>query len=349
MVDNNNNINNDGYDLKKLNKCDWKLDNIVNGYKNYMLSIKSTDNKLKEKDLTSIKFISKISSQIKNNNYNSYYSFKINKQLSALPMIINVDSINNEIAQLDIDTGIAYYAIRIQEYQIINEIDLVVISEEKIINDNIFLYAKVINQKDYNNDGFNETIIKEDYTNFEIKSKNELKNHLNIKLYLKKDQEDRIIFLVVKCNTIHEVDSLMNHYVKIMVAFYKPNTNNSLKNNHLKLYHIEHQSPKFFIPLTQGKYSIVVVNCLKGDGEITFDDLNDYEEYNETIDMSCNGSNNGDNNKKKEFKFVLDLNNNILDYKKNENKFSTIKLNTKDYSVSKGNSFYSIFPIIIYI
>jgi hypothetical protein len=234
MVDNNNN-NNDGYDLKNLNQCDWKLDNIVNGYKNYMLSIKSTDNKLKGKDLTSIKFISKISSQIKNNNYNSYYSFKINKQLSALPMIINVDSINNEIAQLDIDTGIAYYAIRIQEYQIINEIDLVVISEEKIINDNIFLYAKVINQKDYNNDGFNETIIKEDYTNFEIKSKNELKNHLNIKLYLKKDQEDRIIFLVVKCNAINEVDSLMNHYVIMMVAFYKPNTNNSLKNNNFKL------------------------------------------------------------------------------------------------------------------
>jgi hypothetical protein len=82
-----------------------------------------------------------------------------------------------------------------------------------------------------------------------------------------------------------------------------------------------------------------VVNCLKGDGEITFDDLDDYKVYNETIDMSCNGSNNGDNNKKREFKFVLDLNNNIYDYEKNENKFSTIKLNTKDYSVSKGNSF----------
>ena len=170
MVESNND-NNNSYDLKKLNKCDWKLDNIVNGYKNYMLSIKSTDNKIRGKDLTSIKFISKISSQIKNNNDNIYYSLKINKQLNDLPMIINVDSINNEIAQLDINTGIAYYAIRVQEYQIINEVDLVVISEEKIINDNIFLYAKIINQKDFNNDGFSEAIINENYIIKKIKKK----------------------------------------------------------------------------------------------------------------------------------------------------------------------------------
>jgi hypothetical protein len=42
-----------------------------------------------------------------------------------------------------------------------------------------------------------------------------------------------------------------------------------------------------------------VVDYLKGDGEITFDDLNDHKEYNETVDMSCDGSNSGDNNKKK--------------------------------------------------
>ena len=336
MIDNNDN----NYDLKKLNKCDWKLDNIVNGYRNYMLSIKSTDSKLKNKNLTSIKFISKISSQIRNNNENLYYSLKINKQVNNLPMIINVDSINNEIAQLDTETGIAYYAIRIQEYQIINEIDLIVISEEKIINDNIFLYAKIISQEDYNKYGFNDTLINEDYTNYEIKSNNELKNHLNIRIFHNADkEEDKIIFLVVKCNTINKVDSLMNHYVKIMVAFYKPNTNNSLKNNNFKLYNIQHQSPKFFIPLSENKYSIVVVNCLKGEGEITFDNLNN-KQYEEIIDMNCNAD------KNKEYKFVMDLNNFYHDYDKNNEKFTSIKIKTKNYSVSKDNSF--IFYISYY-
>ena len=46
-----------------MKKCTWKSDNLVNGYKNYMLSIKSTDNKLRGKDLTSVKFVSRISSQ----------------------------------------------------------------------------------------------------------------------------------------------------------------------------------------------------------------------------------------------------------------------------------------------
>ena len=331
-IDNNNNIE---YDNSiKMNKCDWKLDNIVNGYKNYMLSIKSNDNKLKEKDLTKVRFISKISSQINNNNDNLYYSLKISKQVNNLPMIINVDSINNEIAQLDIDTGLAYYAIRIQEYQIIYEVDLLVISEEKIINDNLFLYAKIISQDEYNKEGFNEELIN-NYTNYDIKSNSEVKNHLNIKIFHNKDkEEDKIILLVVKCNSINKVDTLMNHYVKIMVAFYKSNTNNALKNNNFKLYNIEHQSPKFFFPLSQNKYSIVVINCLKGEGEISIDTLNDYnvndDKENNLFDLECGNS--------KEYKIVLDINNIYYNYNLEEDKFSAIKIKNKNYSVSKGNS-----------
>jgi len=215
------------YDLSKLKKCDWKLDNIVNGYKNYMLTIKSTDNKLKGKDLTSIKFISKIYSQIRNNKDNLYYSLKINKQINNLPLVINVDSINNEIAQIDYETGLAYYAIRVQEYQTIYEIDFCVISDEKIINDNLVLYAKLIGQDEYDKEGLNEKFFKEDYKDYEIKSdeKDMFKNHLNIKIFHSyKKGEDKIIFLVVKCNSINKVDPLMNHYIKILTMFYKPNT-----------------------------------------------------------------------------------------------------------------------------
>ena len=328
--------NNDDYDIKKMSKCDWKLDNIVNGYKNYMLNIKSNDIKLKGKDLTSIKFISKISSQIRNNNDNLFYSLKINKQVNNLPMIINVDSINNEIAQIDIETGLAYYAIRIQEYQIINEIDLLVISEEKVINDNIYLYGKIISQDEYNKENFNEELFNEDYNNYTIKSDNELPNHLKIQIFHNRDkEEDKIIFLVVKCNSINKVDTLMNHYVKILVAFYKPNTNNSLKNNNLKLYNIEHQSPKFFIPITKNKYSIVVINCFKGVGEITIDTLNNNyindNDENKFIDINC------DNNK--EYKFVLDLNKFHYSYDVNEEKFSAIKIKNKNYSISLQNTF----------
>ena len=320
-------------DTINMNRCDWKLDNIVNGYKNYMLIIKSNDNKLKGKDLTKVKFISKISSQIRNNNDNLYYSLKISKQVNNLPMIINVDSINNEIAQLDIETGLAYYAIRVQEYQIINEVDILVISEEKIINDNINLYAKIISQEEYNKDGFSEELIK-NFTNYEIKSENDVKNHLNIRILLNKNkEEDKIIFLVVKCDNINKVDTLMNHYVKIMVAFYRPNTNNALKNKNIKLYNLEHQSPKFFFPLSKNKYSIAEINCLKGEGEIIIDTLNNdniIDKDNNLINLNC-----GNN---KEYKIVLDMNIMYSNSNYDEDKFSAIKIMNKNYSVSKGNT-----------
>ena len=50
------------FDEKRMTRCTWKSDNLINGYKNYMLNIKSTDSKLIGKDLTSVKFVSKISS-----------------------------------------------------------------------------------------------------------------------------------------------------------------------------------------------------------------------------------------------------------------------------------------------
>ena len=336
IIEDTTNTNKDDINYNNYNKCDWKLDNIVNGYKNYMLSIKSTDNKLKGKDLTKVKFISKISSQIKNINDNLFYSLKISKQVNNLPMIINVDSINNEIAQLDIETGLAYYAIRIQEYQIINEVDLLVISEEKIINDNIKLYGKIISQEEYNKEGITMELIN-NFTSYDILSDNEVPNHMNIKIFHNRDkEEDKIIFLLVKCDSIDKVDSLMNHYVKIMVAFYKTNTNNALKNNNFKLYNLEHQSPKFFFPLRKNKYSIVDINCLKGEGEITIDSLNDNainNDENSLIDLTCG--------RDKEYKIVLDMNSIYYSYNFNaeEDKFAAIKMKNKNYSVSKGNIF----------
>ena len=265
MIDN---INNNGdIDLQNIKKCDWKLNNNIYGYKNYMLSINSNDKKLEGKNLTSVKFISKISSHIISNKDNLFYSLKINMQIISLPMIINVDSTNNEIAQLDIQTGLAYYAIRVHEYQIINEINLCVISDEKIINDNLILYAKIIRQEDYNQDGFTQNLFNEDFNKYNITSSNVNNNpynFLNIKIPDNGKDEDKIIFLVVKCNSINKVDKLINHYVKIMVAFYKPNANTSLKINNFKLYNLYLESPQFFIPLTQNKYSIVIINYLKG-------------------------------------------------------------------------------------
>ena len=214
------------FDINKMNKCTWKSDNLINGYKNYMFSIKNTDTKLKGKDLTSVKFVSKISSILVNNKDNLFYSLKINKENNQLPMVINVDSINNEIAQLDSNTGLDFSSINIFEYQIINEIDLCVISDEKKINEDIVLYAKVIGQKEYNNIGFNESLFKNNFEQFDIKSTSsgKIKNYLHVKLPIdNKNEDDKIVFLVVKCNSIKNLDPYLNHYVKIMVSYYKPN------------------------------------------------------------------------------------------------------------------------------
>ena len=318
--------NKEDFDLQNINKCDWKLDNIINGYKNYMLSIKSNDNKLKGKDLTSVKFISKISSPLIDNKDNLFYSLKINKQISSLPMIINVDSINNEIAQLDSQTGLAYYSIRVHEYQIINEINLCVISDEQIINDNLILYAKIIRQEDYNKEGFNEKLFKEDYTNYTIISNanSNPNNCLSIQIPNIMKDEDKIIFLVVKCNSIHKVDLLMNHYVKIMVAFYKSNINTSLKNNNFKLYNISLETPQFFVPLSKNKYSVVEVNCLRGKGGIIVSDQDNNNKNEIMIDNTSN----------KRYKILLDLNNqNSFDI---YGKFASLKIKNKDENVNNN-------------
>ena len=322
------------FDLNNLNKCDWKLDNIVNGYKNYMLTIKSTDNKIQGKDLTSIKFISKVYSQIRNNKDNLYYSLKINKQINNLPMVINVDSINNEIAQIDYETGLAYYAIRVQEYQTIYELDLCAISDEKIINDNLVLYAKLIGQDEYDKEGLNEKFFNKDY---QIKSdeKGKYKNHLNIKIFhTYKKGEDKVIFLVVKCNSMNKVDPLMNHYVKILTMFYKPNTNISLKKNNLNFYNLQYESPKFMIPLTPNKYSIVIINCLHGEGTININFQKEFNIYDDDYN-----SFNLENCINKEYKIVLDVND-TYNTNYNGERFQYIKVKNKKYRVEEKNSFY---------
>ena len=242
-----------------MTRCTWKTDNIINGYKNYMLNIKSTDSKLIGKDLTSVKFVSKISSSLINNKDNLFYSLKISQQNSKLPLIINVDSMNNEIALINSETGLAYYAIKVFDYQMITEIDLCVISEEKIINDNLVLYATIINQEDFNNDGFNESLFKNDYQKYEIRSSEYPKNYLHIKLPNDGKSKDKIIFLVVKCNSMYNLDPYLNHYVKIMVAFYKPNSNTSLRTNNYRLYNLYLENLKLFIPLIKNKYSSAVI------------------------------------------------------------------------------------------
>ena len=319
------------FEPNRMTRCTWKSDNLINGYKNYMLSIKNTDRKLIGKDLTSVKFVSRISSVLINNKDNLFYSLKVSQQNTNLPLIMNVDSTNNEIAKLDSKTGLAYYAIKVFEYQITNEIDLCVISDEKIINDNLILYATIINQEDFNNDGFNESLFNQDYQKFEIKSSENPKNYLHITI--PKDysnSRDKIIFLVVKCNSMYQLDSYLNHYVKIMVAFYKPNSNTSLRANNYRLYNLYLENLKLFIPLIENKYSNVVIHCLKGKGQITIED-----EKNEIKnEISVDSMNN------KEYKIVLDLKNNY----DSEDKFASIKIkNTNENVNDKPFLFYITF------
>ena len=322
------------FDIKKMNKCDWKLDNILNGYKNYMLSIKSNDNKLQGKNLTSVKFISKVSSHILNKKDNLFYSLKINKQNSEYPKIIYVDSTNNEIAQLDSQTGIAYYAIRIHEYQIINEINLCVISDEKIINDNLVLYAKVIKQEDFNEDGFNDTLFNEDYSIYDFSSDNnkddDPKNFLKVSMPINKD-EDKIVLVQVKCNSINKVDLLINHYVKIMIAFYRPSSNSAFKTNNIKLYNLYLESPQIFIPLSHDKYSIVVINCLKGKGKIIINDQNNLKINEINADTTANT----------QYKIVLGLNGD--DDFNTENKFASLKVKNANDNVNKNSFMFYIY------
>jgi hypothetical protein len=313
-----------------MTRCTWKSDNLVNGYKNYMLSIKSSDSKLVGKDLTSVKFVSKISSLLINNKDNLFYSLKISQQNSNLPLIINVDSMNNEISQLDSETGLAYYAVKIYEYQLITEVDLCVISDEKFIKDNIVLYAKIIRQDEFNNDGFNEKLFNENYEEYEIKSRNNPKNYLHINMPKDEKDDDKIIFLVVKCNSMRQLDAYLNHYVKIMVSFFKPSANTSLKVNNYRLFNLYLESPNFFIPLIKNKYSILVIHCLSGKGKISIEDEKN-ELKNEIMADSMDN---------KEYKIVLNLRGNY----DAENKFASVKIKNMNENVNdKAFLFYAYF------
>ena len=318
------------FDQKRMTRCTWKSDNLVNGYKNYMLSIKSSDSKLVGKDLTSVKFVSKISSLLINNKDNLFYSLKISQQNSNLPLIINVDSMNNEISQLDSETGLAYYAVKIYEYQLITEVDLCVISDEKFIKDNIVLYAKIIRQDEFNNDGFNEKLFNENYEEYEIKSRNNPKNYLHINMPKDEKDDDKIIFLVVKCNSMRQLDAYLNHYVKIMVSFFKPSANTSLKVNNYRLFNLYLESPNFFIPLIKNKYSILVIHCLSGKGKISIEDEKN-ELKNEIMADSMDN---------KEYKIVLNLRGNY----DAENKFASVKIKNMNENVNdKAFLFYAYF------
>ena len=197
-------------------------------------------------------------------------------------------------------------------------------------NDNLVLYATIINQEDFNNDGFNESLFKNDYQKYEIRSSEYPKNYLHIKLPNDGKSKDKIIFLVVKCNSMYNLDPYLNHYVKIMVAFYKPNSNTSLRTNNYRLYNLYLENLKLFIPLIKNKYSNVVIHCLKGKGQITIED-----EKNEIKnEISVDSMNN------KEYKIVLDLKNNY----DSEDKFASIKIkNTNENVNDKPFLFYITF------
>ena len=88
------------------------------------------------------------------------------------------------------------------------------------------------------------------------------------------------------------------------------------------------------IPLTPKKYSIVVINCLHGEGTININFQKELKFYNDDYN-----SFNLENCINKEYKIVLDVNDT---YSTNFNgeKFQSIKIKTKKYNIEEKNSFY---------
>ena len=80
-----------------------------------------------------------------------------------------------------------------------------------------------------------------------------------------------------------------------------PSSNTSLKNNNYRLFNLYLENPEFFIPLIKNKYSVLVIHCLSGKGQITINDEKS-EIKNEILVDTLNN---------KEYKIVLDLRGNF--------------------------------------
>ena len=252
----------------KNKNCDWEFskENEFSYKKEYIFNIDLNDVKLKGNILTKIKFLTKVYTDIENAN-NLHYSLKINKKQKNLPLLVKVDSTNNDMAVLDNETGLAYYEIHIQDYQLIRELHICVLSEELIINNNLKLYSKIFSMEEYNENGINKNMIKNIINSQNTNTIAEkYKNYLN--LYLGDNYSDKIILLIVKCFCMDKLSKLNNHYVKILTNFYKSSMHTSLRSYNYRLYEVGIKPINFFIPLIKNKYSIVIINCIKGKGKI---------------------------------------------------------------------------------
>ena len=306
----NENININNY---KNIKCDreFSKENELSYNKEYIFNIDLKDEKLKGKKLTHIKFLSKVYTNIKDNRNNLFYSLKINKKQKNLPLIVKVDSTNNEKTILDNETGFGYFEIHLQDYLLLIELNIFIFSEELIINNNLKLYAKIFSMEEYNENGFNKNMIENI-----INSKDTFKNNNNnnyLHLELDGNNNDRIILLIVKCFCIDKVSKLTNHYIKIMTSFYKSSIHTSLRSNNYRIYEVDIHPINYFIPLIENKYSILIINCIQGKGKISI-----YNKYDIIVD-DC----------KNNYKIILD--------KDNDEKFANIgvfningSLNSKD-------------------
>ena len=284
----------------KKNKCDWIFSNENDlNKKEYIFNINVNDGKLKGNKLTDIKLLSKIytdNQKVNEANNSLYYSIKINKKQKDLPLIIKVDSTNNEMTILDKETGLGYYEIHLQDYQAINQLNIFVFSDELIINNNLILYAKIFTKDEYNKNGITkneiQNILNSKNNNFEYKDY-DITNFLSLNLGDKND--DRIILLVVKCFCMDKLSKFINHYIKIMTSYYKSSINTSIRSYNYKLYEVSSIRPvNFFIPLIRSKHSIIIINCIKGKGKIM---IGQKYEIDINEDMQSN------------YKIVLDKNN----------------------------------------
>ena len=278
----NENISDESIDINnyKNKKCDWEFskENELSYKKEYIFNINMNDPKLKRNKLTKTKLLSKIYSNFENYN-NLYYSLKINKKQKNLPLIVKIGSTNNDMTILDNENGLGYYTIHIQDYQLIRELHIFVLSEELIINNNIILYSKIFSMEEYNEKGVNKNMI-ENIINSNME-KEKSKNYLH--LNLGEENCDKIVLVIVKCFCMDKLPKLSNHYVKILTSFYKSSINTSLRSYNYRIYEVGIKPINFFIPLINNKYSIVIINCIKGKGKITLN-----HKYNINIEDSKN-------------------------------------------------------------
>ena len=104
-----------------------------------------------------------------------------------------------------------------------------------------------------------------------------------------------------------------------------------MKTNNIKLYNLYLESPQIFIPLSYDKYSIVVINCLKGKGKIIINDQNNLKINEINADTTANT----------QYKIVLGLNGD--DDFNTENKFASLKVKNANDNVNKNSFMFYIY------